>query len=161
MVHCGWEYAPTGITAAQMSIPYGVARVLVDGKLSAADFEPNAIGEPRVLDMTKRVRVVPDDDLDKLGPSRRYAVRSRLQLTDGRVFEDRVEDRPGNSTSPLPAAQIEAKFFDLADRALGNERSAHLRQLISDLDQLDRATTLSTALSLSAAPLTTAPPEDQ
>ena len=25
-LHCGWHYKPAGVTAAQMSIPYGVAR---------------------------------------------------------------------------------------------------------------------------------------
>ena len=81
-VHCGWAYEPAGVTAAQMSIPYGVACMLLHGDVSADRFSLEAISEPAVVRLAGRVTVVGDDAIDALGPEHRYQVRVRAADRD-------------------------------------------------------------------------------
>jgi 2-methylcitrate dehydratase PrpD len=147
-VHCGWAYEPTGVTAAQMSIPYGVARMLLDGRLSAAQFDDAAIADPAVLAMAARVAVVADEAFDRLGPAHRYAASVSIRTTTGKQMSITVEDRPGNTSMPLSREQLDEKFTDLAAPVIGPAGTAHLVRLADDLEHLPDIRQLTAALAV-------------
>jgi 2-methylcitrate dehydratase PrpD len=147
-VHCGWPYEPAGVTAAQMSIPYGVARILADGRLSAAQFTEEAIADPPTLALAARVSVVADEELDRLGPARRYAVRASIRTMAGAELTIEVDDRPGNTSTPLSRQQLDDKFTGLAAPVLGPAAASDLMSLVDRLEQLADVRELAAAASL-------------
>jgi 2-methylcitrate dehydratase PrpD len=147
VVHCGWPYEPTGVTAAQMSIPYGVARMLRDGAVSAEHFTEAAIAEPAVLDLAARVAVVPEEAFDALGPARRYTVRVEIETADGRTLEGAASDRTGSPAFPLSQEQLEEKFLRLATPVVGADRAERLRVGVGEIDELPDVRTLATLLT--------------
>ncbi len=135
-LHCGWEYAPTGVTAAQMSIPYGVASMLAHGDVSANRFTEEAIAAPETVALARRVSVLADESIDALGPELRYTVRFELKTKTGEVLTGEAADRPGGPTRPLSDEAVRAKFFGLTAPLLGAARAQELHDAVDRLDTL-------------------------
>jgi aconitate decarboxylase len=133
-LHCGWEYAPTGVTAAQMSIPYGVASMLAHGDVSANRFTEEAIAAPETVALARRVSVLPDESIDALGPELRYTVRFELKTKTGEVLTGEAADRPGGPTRPLSDEAVRAKFFGLTAPLLGTSRAQELHDAVERID---------------------------
>jgi 2-methylcitrate dehydratase PrpD len=146
-VHCGWAYAPNGVTAAQMSIPYGVATMLLHGDVGAHRFTDEAIADPATVELAGRVRVLGDEAVDALGPEHRYVVRVRIETVDGRVVEGKAEDRPGGPTRPLSRTDVVSKFTGLATPQVGATATAAILELVDRLEDLDDVRVLAAALS--------------
>jgi 2-methylcitrate dehydratase PrpD len=146
VVHCGWEYRPNGVTAAQMSIPYGVARMLFGGAVTADDFTEAAIADPRVLALVSRVNVLPDPEIDALGSFKRYTVRVEVETHDGRIVEGGASDRLGSPTYPLAPGQLEEKFFGLATPVVGKSAADRIADLVAGLHELDDVRSLAELL---------------
>jgi len=136
-MHSGWEYRPNGATAAQMSIPYCVASMLLHGDVSADRFTEAATNDPDVIDLARRVNVIGDQRIDALGPAQRYTVRVELRTNDDRILTGEATDRPGGPTRPLSPQTIRDKFDELVSPILG-ERGAHrVRELVDRLETLN------------------------
>ena len=121
-LHCGWEYAPTGVTAAQMSIPYGVASMLAYGDVSANRFTEEAIAAPDTVALARRVSVQPDEAIDALGPELRYTIRFELRTKNGEVFTGEAADRPGGPTTTALRGRGPCKVLR-ADRPVVGRRA--------------------------------------
>jgi 2-methylcitrate dehydratase PrpD len=147
-VHCGWPYHPSGITAAQMSIPYGVARMLLDGAVSAEHFTDERIADADAVDLASRVAVVPDPEIDDLGPARRYTVRVGIETHDGRLLQGSASDRTGSPAMPLSREELESKFARLAEPVVGPERAEQIRAAVAALEELDDVGRLTSLLGI-------------
>jgi 2-methylcitrate dehydratase PrpD len=133
-LHCGWEYRPTGVTAAQMSIPYGVARMILDGRVAAEQFGEDAIADPAAVALARRVHVVPDQAIDALGPDLRHTVRVEVRLADGRTLGGEASHRRGCPADPLPEREVRAKFDELAGHVIGADGAARLAAAVDDIE---------------------------
>jgi 2-methylcitrate dehydratase PrpD len=63
------------------------------------------------------VRLVPDDELEKLMPQRTAIVE--VTLTDGRTVRERVRTVRGTAANPMTKADVVAKARDLIAPVLG------------------------------------------
>lgn len=150
-VHCGWAYAPSGVTAAQMSIPYGVASMLLHGDVGASRFSDEAIRDPRAVELARRVTVEGDEAVDSLGPEHRYTVHVAVETDDGRRVEGAADDRPGGPTRPLPRQSLVDKFTGLATPSLGEVRTRRLQALVDGLDDVADVVELTALLQVPAS----------
>jgi 2-methylcitrate dehydratase PrpD len=146
-IHCGWEYQPAGVTAAQMNIPFGVACMLRDGSVSAWHFAEESIRDRDLVQIASRVSVHPDIQIDALGSDRRYTVDVELETTDGRLLRGHADDRPGGPTKPLPAEQVVKKYFELATPVVGEVRAREIREAVDGVDKLSDVSTLAGLLA--------------
>jgi 2-methylcitrate dehydratase PrpD len=153
MMHCGWEYSPSGVTAAQMSIPYGVACMLLFGEVSAVQFSDEAIANPAAVDLARRVTVVGDEAIDELGPDYRYTVRLEITTSEGRVLTGIASDRPGGPTKPMTTEEVQRKFHALVTPLLGQESTERLHHTVDALELLDDVAGLISQSSLGARPI--------
>lgn len=144
--HSGWRYQPEGITAAQMSIGYGVARMLMEGTLEARHFTDEQVADPDTVAFAGRVTVVPDEALDALGPDRRYAASIDITTTDGRTLHGRIDDRPGNTSNPLSDDHLRRKFHSLADPAIGAESAQRVEAMVDSIESLGSVADLAALL---------------
>jgi 2-methylcitrate dehydratase PrpD len=151
-VHSGWAYEPQGVTAAQMSIGYGVAQMLSSGSLSAEHFTPERISDPAIVDLARRVEVRGDPAIDALGPDRRYVADVVIHTGDGGTLGHHIEDRPGNTSNPLTDEQLHNKFTGLAAPVIGTDRTDALRAAIASLERLERISPIAELLTPPALP---------
>jgi aconitate decarboxylase len=144
-VHSGWDYRANGVTAAQMSIPYCVACMLLHGDVSAERFTEAAIQDQEVIDLARQVSVIGDERIDALGPGLRYTVRVEVHTNDDRILTGEAADRPGGSTRPMSSEAIHDKFDRLVSPTHGERAADKLRELVDRLETLDDVNALLTA----------------
>lgn len=140
--HVGFRYRGSGMTEAQMNLPFCVATLLLEGDVFVEQFSDEAITDPRRMALADRVEVVPDDSIDARGADYRQYVRVEVHLTDGAVLEETVQVARGREANFAPAVDVIEKFRKLTarvlpparveaivDTVLGLERLADARQL--------------------------------
>ncbi len=67
-VQCGFDYAPSSVLNAQMSLRYTVAAALLDGQVLPAQFTDAKLADPALTALAGKIELVPDPELDKLYP---------------------------------------------------------------------------------------------
>lgn len=137
MLHVGWEYQPDSITAAQMNLPYSLAVRLLDGACFVDQFTPERIASQDAIALSRRVDVVEDERFNQMGDKYRHAIEMEVRLRTGRTLREEVHHARGSAFNPLPPADVESKYMDLASRVIGPERAADLRETIAKLETMD------------------------
>lgn len=112
-----------GESSARMSIPFSVAVALATGKAGIAEFAESFVSNPDLLDLTKRVDIVPSEDLSRLVPDKRVAIVEVI-MKDGRVLSEKVDYPKGEPENPLSAEENYAKFLSMAAHAGLSEQKA-------------------------------------
>lgn len=129
--HVGW----TEMTTAQMSFPFVIAATLVRRQASLHEFGAAERADPRILAQTGKVHVHVDPECDADYPRKR-AARTRIETTDGRVFEHYMAEPYGAASNPLTDAALEEKFLGLAEPVLGAARSREALDALWRIDTL-------------------------
>lgn len=124
--------ATSGLNA-KFSLPYIIARALIDGRLIIEHFEGDAYAEPAVQALMGKVRTKPhfDDDKD-------YSGAVTVTLQDGtKISESVVSPRGRGPENPLSAEDLKLKFENCASRLLPAAKIEFLYSKLSTLEKLD------------------------
>ena len=141
--HLGWlmagsmpeRWAPTTSETADHSLPYIVARAMLDGTITTASYAPAALRDPKAAALMKLIAVREDPTMTALVP-RQSPNSVTATLDDGRVITERVDDLPGFVSRPMQRADAEAKFERNAKAIL---KSAQIKRISDAVWSLDRA----------------------
>jgi 2-methylcitrate dehydratase PrpD len=133
------KIAPRTVYEAKFSLQYSTAAMLVNGSAGLAAYSDEAIAEPRVLDLARRVRY----------ETKEYATYPsafpggvRITMRDGRVLEAELPHQHGGPENPLSADEVRAKFRENAGLALPEAAVEALEAAILSLEQLEDVTGL-------------------
>lgn len=132
--HTSWEYKPEGVTAAQMNLQYVAAITALEGEVFIDQFTEAKVTSPNVIEFSRKVEVIADPELDKLGPEFRHAVIAEIKTADGRTFSARVDTARGSDKRPMSTEEVIRKYEALAGRVLGRERVAELQETVWRLE---------------------------
>jgi len=127
---------------ARLSLPFQIASALVDGRIDLDTVRPDRLNDPRIRELTTRVRIEVDDNPD---PNAFDPQTLRIGLTDGSVREITLPRVLGSPPNPLSrAAQID-KFvaclrFGAPDWP--ETRAERIVDLVDRLETLDDLTPL-------------------
>jgi 2-methylcitrate dehydratase PrpD len=122
---------PANSYDAQFSIPYIVATGLLKGRFTLAELEDEALDDPAVLNLASRV----DYEIDRASTfPRHYTGEVIIETEDGRTLRHREALNRGCADRPLSNAEIVAKFFDNAERAVARQSAERMRDAVLDFD---------------------------
>jgi 2-methylcitrate dehydratase PrpD len=112
-----------------------VAVMLIDKTASfrAAHDKPR-MQDPAVLRLRAKVRLVPDEELEKHLPRREAVVE--VTLADGARLSERVVAVRGTAENPMPRAEVVSKCQDLMAPVLGADRSAALVEKVLNVESV-------------------------
>lgn len=125
----GGEFSVQGDleVVAQFNLRYHLASVLLRGSVMLVALAPDAVRDPAVADLVRRICLVVDsDNQNELAPA-----TISLRFKDGRAFEATCHALPGSPQSPLPKLQWQAKLEACAGYAHPAVSSALLGHLTS------------------------------
>lgn len=148
----GWEYRPTSVVGAQMNGYFTAAVKLNDGEAFIDQYSEERIADKAVLGLIPKIEIRHDPELDVGGAAMRHAVKAQARSSDGRTWEQYVEQRRGSPHHPLSRAEIEQKFRRTAASALGGQAAERLLAAVFDIDRSNDMHAL-TALLKAAAPV--------
>lgn len=126
------QHRPATTEEAQYSLPFPVAAALVRGRLAPTDISGEALRDPAILAMSDKIRLIEAKDLSARFPAERFA-RVRFRLKGGQTVSGDTTPARGDAGSPLPAAEILAKFHELADGPLGTEGALRIQEAVAML----------------------------
>ena len=138
------KVAPRSEYEGKFSLPYSAASMLVRGHVAVGDFTDQAITDPQVIAVARKVRY---ETRDYPTYPQAFPGGIRVTLTSGETFASDFAHQQGGPENPLSTAEITAKFRDNAGLVLTGDA---LGSLESAVLTLERQTDLSGAL----APLT-------
>jgi 2-methylcitrate dehydratase len=126
---------PRSRDTANHSVRYCVAAALVEGELTADQFEPEKLCSRKILDLVDRTAVYWDESQESHWP---FANPSTITIrtTGGQEFSKTLVFPPGHSNNPLTDDVLEEKFRQLTRRVLGTEKVEKIITLTRQLQDL-------------------------
>ena len=97
-----------GSYSAKMSTPYSTAVALVYGKAGLQEFEDTVLENPIVQELTRKVKVVADDNLSEIFPDKQSAI-VRI-VTNSGDFTERVDFPKGEPENPMTEKEFRDRF---------------------------------------------------
>jgi 2-methylcitrate dehydratase len=142
--HLGWlmagsmpeRWTPTTSETADHSLPYIVARAMLDGTITTESYAPEKLRDPKAADLRKLITVSEDAGMTALVP-KQSPNSVTLTLDDGRVIAERVDDLPGFAGRPMQRADAEEKFARNAKALLKPGQIPRISDAVWNLDRAD------------------------
>lgn len=131
--------------AAKHSIPYNVAVRLVRGTNDLEAYLEDAVSDPRVRAIARRVMVREDPKLTAMLPDVRPA-RVEVKLRTGSTLTETVERPRGGFDNPFTEDELRRKFQRLACMTLPRRSVAALEKMLARLPELEDVMLLSPLL---------------
>ncbi|MBS0520952.1 MAG: MmgE/PrpD family protein, partial [Proteobacteria bacterium] len=128
------DQAPRNTLGAKFSVPFAVATRLVRGSSRVENFTWEAVRDPRVQALAKRVFVTEDKAMTAKLPQFRPA-RVDIRLRDGRRLSAAVEANRGDDQAPYSRDELVGKYFSLTARVWPHERADRIRDALLHLEQ--------------------------
>jgi 2-methylcitrate dehydratase PrpD len=143
-VHRLWEpladkQKPVSSYGAKFSLPYSIAVMLVRGRAGLDEFTDDAIRDPIVIGLAKKVRYQLDPTIDY---PRHFSGHVKIILDDGTVLEENQPHPRGGLEDPLPPGEIEEKFRANARLALPVKKVERILDHVKQLERLPAITQL-------------------
>lgn len=135
----GAKYGPKNSVDAQSSLPFCIAVLLTWGDVDF-DILENAITDPAVNELARRVSIVEADefnDLVRTNPSLWNAVSVQVIDTNGRIYMRRAELARGEMEKPFDANTLERKYLRLATKTLSEREAGELLCVVKALETVD------------------------
>lgn len=132
----------TSALNAKFSLPYAVARGLVNGAVVLQHFEDAALHNPEVTRVSGLIRMEPHDD-----DANDYGAEVVVTLADGQVLRQSVAAPLGRGPEvPLPQEMLAAKFRDCSRASLTEAGTAEVFDMLMQLDRLPKVADLTAAI---------------
>lgn len=100
-----------GAYSAKMSTPYSFAVALIYGKAGLKEFGEDALNNPEVVGLTKKVSVSANDEFSRLFPEKQRALVT--VVADGNVYSEQVDFPKGEPENPLTEEEFRERYDDL------------------------------------------------
>lgn len=123
-----------GEGSAKMSIPYSVAVALHRGKAGLEEYESEIVSEKAILDLTRRVCVLPDENISRAFPAKQTAI-VEIKMKNGLTYSETVDFAKGEPENPLSKAEVREKFTELVlYGGKTQEETDEIFEAVMDLD---------------------------
>jgi len=140
------EPDPINYFAAKYSLPHAAAALILRGSAGYHAFTEEAVRDPAIAAIRRRVAVREDPALNASVPRLKPA-RVTLTLTDGRQITRLRESARGDFQEPYREDEVRAKFRELAGLVLNAGAVIRVEELVARLDELPRLSDLVVALT--------------
>ena len=140
------KFKPANRETADHSLPVTVAMSLLDGRLTAAQFEHDRWSDDDIAALVARTEVLADDAFATDYPQGRPA-RVTVELVNGQRWTEFQEVPYGDITRPLDDEAIEQKFLANVVDIIGAQRAQAIIDCIARLEQVANISDLTQLLA--------------
>ncbi len=135
----GEKFAPASDSHGRVSLQYSLAEALYNGALGKSAYSVQSRNNPEILALARRVEYRVDPDYP--GPGR-FKGAVKVELKDGRVFEEVEEYNRGSAENPMTYQELRDKFDDNVSAFLSVDQRDHLAEAIQGLEVLENISQL-------------------
>ncbi|SEO04983.1 MULTISPECIES: MmgE/PrpD family protein [unclassified Pseudomonas] len=142
------KWLPKTRETADHSLPYNVARSLLDGDITLGSYSSAKIADPAVIALMGKITVVEDGALTALFP-RHLANRVSVTLVSGEIVVSEMISGPGSVETPMTDSDFERKFRRMASPHLDESAQAKVLRYVAELQHQSEFTALFAAMVVS------------
>lgn len=139
------KWLPKTRETADHSLPYNVARALLDGDITIDSYSPEKMADPMVVALMGKISVVEDGALTALFP-RHLANRVSATLVSGEIVVSEMISGPGSVETPMTDSDFERKFRRMASPHLEESAQAKVLGYVAELQHQSEFTSLFAAM---------------
>jgi 2-methylcitrate dehydratase len=136
---------PQSRDTANHSVRFCVAAALVDGQLTADQFETEKLSSPDILSLVDKSTVYPDETLDVHWPAANPTTIT-MRTTVGKELSETMVFPPGHPNNVLPDDMLEQKFRQLTGKILSGEQIDEVIEITRRLEELSNVRELTDVL---------------
>jgi 2-methylcitrate dehydratase len=136
---------PQSRDTANHSVRFCVAAGLVDGQLTADQFEPEKLSSPDILSLVDKSAVYADETLDAHWPAANPTTIT-MRTSAGQELSETMVFPPGHPNNVLPDDMLEQKFRQLTGKILSGEQIERAIELTRRLEELSNVRELTDVL---------------
>jgi 2-methylcitrate dehydratase PrpD len=125
----------TGLEA-KFSMPYTIARSLLDERIGFDTFTDRLVQDERAQALTRRISMYVHPGIESAWKIGSRPVNVRLHFRDGRVLERQVDISKGNPEVAMTPAELNVKFEDCARLSLDPAAMNAASQALQDIESL-------------------------
>lgn len=133
---------------ARLCLAYCAARVLKNGELTTTDFAADALIDEATRQVAEKIMI---ETLHGAGNDAFSPSSARIELKDGRVLEERIEDILGHPYNPLTQSRILDKFRANCARVASDLPASRIDQLIDAIGNLHDVPDVTCVMKLAAS----------
>jgi 2-methylcitrate dehydratase len=124
---------------------YCVARALLDGMLTMAQFAEDKLSDPTAIDLAGRVSFVLDDEINEIYP-RAFPSIVEIVMQNGKRHKVRIDVLKGSVENPMSWQEIQEKFKAPASSVVGEKKAGAIIELVEDLENIKDVTEIASLL---------------
>jgi 2-methylcitrate dehydratase len=132
------KYNPTTRETADHSLPYCIAALILDGKLTTEQFTEERINAPDIKDMIHRVKVVAEPRYEAMFPEKKPA-GAVIKTKSGESFEAEVDYPRGDYREPLTDEELLVKFDSMVLDQISQDKRDTIVDMIWNLEDVENA----------------------
>lgn len=129
------KYEPGSRETADHSLPYCIARAILDREITIASFDDEHLQDPLVKVLMPKIKGEADAEFEKMFPAKQPA-RITIRTTDGQEHSVYLEHPKGSPREPLTEEELDDKFAALTDAYLTDEGRRRVRDAVFTCDTL-------------------------
>jgi 2-methylcitrate dehydratase len=130
------KYNPTTRETADHSLPWCIAVALVDGNVLPDSFSPEKLKDKNVWNMLEKIKVVADDEIDRLFPAVKRAI-AEIITKNGKKIEETVDHAKGSPENPMTDEEVIAKFNSNASTVLDKNQRQQIIETTLEMGEND------------------------
>ena len=140
-------HMPTTGLQGKFSMEYGVARALVENRVTIDAFTDESVQSEPIQKLLPRIKMFTDDEIEKAWKIGSRPVHLRIWLNNGKIVDKKVDISRGNPEFPLNSEELSEKFRDCAGTTLDPET---VRSAVDGFRNIDQVRNISELTSLLA-----------
>lgn len=130
------KYNPTTRETADHSLPYCIAALVLDGKLTNEQFTEERINAADIKDMIHRVKVVAEPRYEAMFPEKKPA-GAIIKNKEGQRYEAEVDYPKGDYREPLTDDELLIKFDSMVLDKISREKRDRIVDMIWHLEDVE------------------------
>lgn len=123
------KYEPTTRETADHSLPYCLARAILDREITPRTFETERIRDPRLKSIIHRIKGEASTEFEKLFPAKQPS-RVTITTKDGALYSAYLEYPKGDPREPMTDDELRTKFTSLVHDRLTPDAVKRLEQMV-------------------------------
>ncbi len=129
------KYEPDSRETADHSLPYCIARAILDREITITSFDDDHLQDPRLKALMPKIKGEADAEFESMFPTKQPA-RVVIRTTDGQEHSVYLERPKGSPREPLTEEELDEKFTALTDAYLTDEGRRRIRDAVFTCDTL-------------------------
>ncbi len=122
------KYEPKSRETADHSLPYCLARAILDREISTRTFDDEKINDPAVSKIIHKIKGEASEEFERMFPAKQPS-RVTLTLKNGKSVSVYLEYPKGDPREPMSLRDLEIKFKGLSDPLLSADRQTAIQKM--------------------------------